>query len=136
MHGASGGVPAKLSMVVLSTNDVPGLAAFYRSLGWPEQAGGTDVLARFNLGDTVLALYNNEEADDRVSPPTAGRPATTLVIKLNSAEAVDAAHASALAAGAQPISELKDQPWGARSAVVADPEGNRWELLWVSPPQS
>lgn len=41
---------------------------------------------------------------------------------------VDAAYQRALAAGATPISEPKDQPYGDRSSGVRDNEGNIW---WI-----
>jgi hypothetical protein len=129
-------IPAQLSMVVLSTRDVPALSGFYRSLGWPEQAGGSETLCRFQLGTVVLALYKNEDSPDEVLSPSEGRPATTLVIRFGSANEVDSAHGEAIRAGAQPVSGPTDQAWGGRSAVVADPDGNRWELLWVPVPGS
>lgn len=121
-------------MVVLSTADVPALSAFYRALGWPEQPGGTEALCRFHLGDLVLALYRNDETTGSAAAPSVGRPATTLVIKLQTAEEVDSAHAGALTVGARSVTGPADHSWGGRSAVVADPEGNRWELLWSPPP--
>jgi uncharacterized glyoxalase superfamily protein PhnB len=41
---------------------------------------------------------------------------------------VDATYRAALDAGAMPVSEPKDQPYGDRTAGVRDPEGNIW---WV-----
>jgi uncharacterized glyoxalase superfamily protein PhnB len=41
---------------------------------------------------------------------------------------VDAACARVPGAGGIVLDEPADQPWGLRQAVVADPEGQRWEL--------
>jgi uncharacterized glyoxalase superfamily protein PhnB len=41
---------------------------------------------------------------------------------------VDACYRRALAAGAQPVVEPRDQPYGDRSAGIRDPEGNIWWL--------
>jgi uncharacterized glyoxalase superfamily protein PhnB len=124
-----GGMPARLSMVVLSAKDLPTLRAFYRALGWPERAGGTDTLSIFQLGDIALALYPS------AAPPgdTAAevRSAVTLVANVETRSAVDEAHAAAVGAGARSVVDPEDQPWGGRSGVLADPEGNRWEVLWV-----
>jgi uncharacterized glyoxalase superfamily protein PhnB len=117
-------------MVVLGTRDVAGLRRFYADLGWTEHPGASDQLVMFSLGDTVLTLH----ADDAASAPrpaSAPPPAVTLVIDLETAEAVDGAVAVATGAGGSLESAPTDQPWGGRSAVVADPEGNRWELLFV-----
>jgi len=128
-------VPARLSMVVLNAHDLPGLRRFYRALGWTEQPGASDSLARYQLGGVDLALY--PYADDPAAAGTATtepRSAVTLVITLATADGVDDAFGAAVGAGAQPVSDPQDQPWGGRSAVVADPEGSRWELLWVPRP--
>ena len=39
--------------------------------------------------------------------------------------------AAAVAAGATPVADATDGSWGGRSAFVADPEGNRWEIAWA-----
>lgn len=43
-------------------------------------------------------------------------------------EDCDASYAKALAAGAESISEPKDEFWGMRSSVVSDPFGFRWSF--------
>ena len=43
---------------------------------------------------------------------------------------VDTAFAAALAAGATPVADATDRSWGGRSAFIADPVGNRWEITW------
>ena len=59
------------------------------------------------------------------------RSGITLVVRGDTGDAVDSAFAGAVRVGALPVSEPQDQSFGGRSAVLADPEGNRWELLWV-----
>ncbi len=129
---AAGDMPAQLDMVVLSARDLPGLRRFYQRLGWSEQAGASDTLAFFPLGGVTLALFP-------LTPGTVGsdettateRTGMTLVVRVGTGDAVDAAFAAAVAVGAIPVGEPQDQSFGGRSAVLADPEGNRWELLWV-----
>jgi predicted enzyme related to lactoylglutathione lyase len=127
------GMPADLSMVVLSARDLAGLRRFYRALGWTEQPGASDALSIFDLGGVALALHPDSEpaAKDATDPEAGATPAVTLVVRVAGAGEVDAACSSAVRAGARIVSEPQDQPWGGRSALVADPEGNRWELLWV-----
>ncbi len=128
-----GGVmPPRLSMVVLGARDVPALRRFYRGLGWPERPGASDALAMFDLGATVLTLHPSSP-DGGLSPTEAvASSAVTLVVDVDRREAVDEAVAAAVEVGAQQVSAPADQAFGGRSALVADPEGNRWEVLWVS----
>ncbi len=43
-------------------------------------------------------------------------------------ENVDVACEGASAAGGSVIGDARDQPWGLRQAVIADLEGQRWEV--------
>lgn len=52
----------------------------------------------------------------------------TASITLIFVDDVDAACGRIPAAGGTILDEPADQPWGLRQAVVADPEGQRWEL--------
>ncbi len=117
-------------MVVLASRDVSRLRRFYRALGWPELAGATDELCRFELGPVVLTLYPDERHLDESQPD--GSSHITLVVPLASRELVDGAYRTAIDAGAELVSPPTDQSWGGRSSVVADPDGHRWEFLWVA----
>lgn len=61
-----------------------------------------------------------------VSPATEGRSACYLVVDHD--EEVDAAHDRAVAAGGSTVEHPTDQPFGGRSATVADPDGNHWSI--------
>ena len=54
-----------------------------------------------------------------------------LATNVETREGVDAAFEVAVAAGATVLKEPTDADWGGRSAYVADPEGNLWEIAWV-----
>lgn len=129
MSSADASIPAELSMVVLTSRDLPKLRRFYRALGWSEQAGATDELCRFRLGPVVLTLYPDESRVDEQEPD--GPSHITLVVRVSSRELVDEAYRTAVDAGAELVSPPTDQSWGGRSSVVADPDGHRWEFLWV-----
>ncbi len=116
-------------MVVLTSRDVPRLRRFYRALGWSEQAGATDELCRFQLGPVVLTLYPDERRVDEHEPVAPSH--ITLVVRPPSRELVDEAYRTAVDAGAEVVSPPTDHSWGGRSSVVADPDGHRWELLWI-----
>ena len=55
----------------------------------------------------------------------------TLAVNVASREQVDAVLATAVAAGARPVAPPADREWGGRSGYVADPEGTRWEIVWL-----
>jgi uncharacterized glyoxalase superfamily protein PhnB len=59
-----------------------------------------------------------------------GWSAITLACTVSTREEVDTALAAAVAAGATPVADATDRPWGGRSAFIADPGGNRWEITW------
>jgi uncharacterized protein len=109
------------------------LRRFYQGLGWRELPGGSDEWSGFLLGEVLLTLYPlaalAAEAD--AVPPQEGWSGVTLAVSVDSAEAVDEAFASAVAAGARAVAEPEDRFWGGRSGCIADPEGNRWEIAWA-----
>jgi len=128
------GLPARLSVVTIGARDVPSLRRFYGRLGWPEVPGGDDAWVGFLLGGVLLALYPcdalaAEAAPDR--PQADGFSGITLACNVDSEEHVDAAFEAAVAAGATPVAEPVARDWGGRSAYIADPEGNRWEIAWA-----
>lgn len=131
-------IPARLSVVTLGARDLPRLRDFYRALGWAEVPGSDDGWASFLLGGVLLALYPAaglaaEAADG--AEAAAGWSGFTLACNVDDASQVDSAYAAAVAAGATAVAPPTDREWGGRSAYVADPEGNRWELAWASSAQ-
>jgi uncharacterized protein len=135
MIGRMNAVPARLSVVTLSVRDMAAMRSFYRSLGWPELPTADDGWSAFLLGGVLLALYPLHdlaaEAAPGASDPAGGWSGVTLACNVDSRDAVDAAFAAAVAAGATVVAEPTDRSWGGRSAYVADPEGNRWEIAWA-----
>jgi uncharacterized protein len=126
-------IPARLSIVTLGARDMGVLRAFYRALGWPELASGDDTWTGFLLGGVLLALFPLDDLTEEAAPGSAARAGwsgVTLACAVDTRDGVDTAFAAAVAAGATPVAEANDRPWGGRSAFVADPEGNRWEITW------
>jgi uncharacterized protein len=126
-------VPARLSIVTLGVRDMGVLRSFYRALGWPELASGDDTWTGFHVGGVLLALFPMADLTAEAAPgshdPT-GWSGVTLACTVSTREDVDAAFATAVAAGAIPVAAATDRSWGGRSAFIADPEGNRWEITW------
>ena len=60
--------------------------------------------------------------------PRGGRFGETASVTLVFVEDVEATCQRAVAAGGSVLDAARDQPWGLRQAVIADPEGQRWEV--------
>jgi hypothetical protein len=124
-----------MSFVTVGARDFPRLRDFYLGLGWEPAIQDADNFCSFLLGGVVLGLYamDNLSAEAHGTPPAAGAwSGWTLAQNVETREQVDELYAAWLAAGATPIAEPVDHPYGPRSAYVADPEGNRWELAWAN----
>ncbi|WP_199314790.1 VOC family protein [Streptomyces cadmiisoli] len=128
-------LPSRLSVVTLGARDLPRLRRFYRGLGWEEIPSSDDEWAGFLLGGVLLALYPVDELAAEAAadiPSPTEWSGITLACNVDSREQVDAAFADAMAAGATSIADPVERTWGGRSAYIADPEGNRWEIAWAS----
>jgi uncharacterized protein len=126
-------IPARLSIVTLGARDMDALRSFYRTLGWPELPNGDSSWTGFLLGGVLLALFPLSDLTAEAAPdskaPT-GWSGVTLACTVGTRDEVDSAFDAAVTAGAAPVAAATDRSWGGRSAFVADPEGNRWEITW------
>lgn len=126
-------LPTRLSIVTLGTRDMETLRRFYRALGWPELPDGDDTWTGFLLGGVLLALFPVDDLTAEAAPGSAiatGWSGVTLACTVDTRDEVDRAFTAAVNAGATPVAAATDRPWGGRSAFIADPEGNRWEIIW------
>ena len=132
-----------LNQVNLVASDVDATVAFYRRLGlavtdsgeeWPSGSGARHV--EVAIGNGVSLEFDNVKSASvwhsgvRGDATGAGRGATAVIgFALPSRDAVDATYAVLTAAGAVGRQEPYDAFWGARYAVVADPDGNDVGLM-------
>lgn len=126
-------IPPRLSFVTLGVRDLPTMRAFYEGLGW-EPKFTADDFASFDLGGAILGLYPVETLGHEAgaeSPPPGTWSGWTLAHNVATRDEVDAMWQAWVDAGASPIAEPVDHPYGPRSGYVADPEGNRWEIAWA-----
>jgi uncharacterized glyoxalase superfamily protein PhnB len=98
------------------------------TLGFTEQhvSTGDDgrvAHAELSFGDGVVMLGTRGN-----TPDTFDTGRAVVYVALDSADAVDAHHARAVAAGAEVVQALVDQPYGSREYAVRDPEGNVWSI--------
>jgi len=126
-------IPPRLSVVTIGALNLPGLRTFYGALGWEELDGSDDDWAAYLVGGVLFAIYPLDELAQEAGAPD--RPmtwsGTSFACNMDSPEDVDRAFDAALKAGATPISTPVSREWGGRSGYIADPEGNRWEIVWA-----
>lgn len=124
------------NVFTFGVRDLPALRAFYRRLGWPQVIDDED-FAAFELRGAVLALFPLERlaADGRGNPePGRGGIRFTIGVMVESAAEVDALTEVVRQAGGRVAKEPTDAEFFVgRSAYVADPEGNYWEIAWAGP---
>jgi uncharacterized protein len=122
------------NVLTLGAVDFARLRDFYAALGWPQVVDGED-FAAFELRGIVLAIFPVEKlAADGAAPveQRAGGVRSTIGVIVDSAAEVDALTERLRAAGAHVTKEPVDAEFFAgRSAYVADPEGNFWEIAWA-----
>lgn len=127
-------VPAGLSFVTVGARDLAALRRFYvDGLGWTPWHDGDDFLA-FDLGGTKLGFYAIDALarEAGAEPPAPGAwSGTSLACNAATRDGVDGLWQAWVDAGATPVAEPADRPYGPRSGYVADPEGNRWEIAWA-----
>jgi uncharacterized glyoxalase superfamily protein PhnB len=89
----------------------------------------------FPLPGLYLCLWPLEQLAAEAAPdapePLPGWNGVTLAINVGSRDEVDEVFAAAVAAGATAINEPADRPYGPRAGYIADPDGNRWEIVWA-----
>ena len=90
--------------------------------------------AQLETGTTRLALYQRDAMavtlGRSLTAPAPDAPGFEVGFKVPD---VDAAYAELVAAGARAVRPPVDQPWGQRTAYVADPDGHLVELVHAGP---
>jgi lactoylglutathione lyase len=122
----------RIDMIGIFVGDIAKMVAFYRDvLGFSSDWKDGPFAAIENEG-VRFSFYERGKL-----PELLGRPVTfpsglngtfEIAIDLPKFEDVDREYARIVAAGGQPISPPRDEPWGMRSSYVADPEGNLIEV--------
>jgi hypothetical protein len=121
----------RVTLITLGVADLERAIRFYRDgLGWvPSSASQAGEVAFFQVGGIGLALWSRASlAGDARVADGGGWGGIALAQNHGSREAVDAAVASALAAGATLLKAPEATDWGGYSGYVADPDGHPWEV--------
>ncbi|MEV6431308.1 VOC family protein [Nocardia sp. NPDC051463] len=96
----------------IRTDDMESSREFYKLLGFEEA---------MDLGWVVtMASPTNPTAQVLLVGPEAEQPQPDMSVEVDD---VDAVHADMVAAGADIVYALRDEPWGVRRFFVRDPSG-------------
>ena len=88
-----------------------------------EGADGTVMHSELSLGPGVIMVSSAKPDQNRVSPRVQEVANQTLCVRI---EDIDGHYARAKAAGAAITRELRDEEYGSRGYMAADPEGHVW----------
>ncbi|MEI4485071.1 VOC family protein [Frigidibacter sp. MR17.14] len=121
--------PQRVTLLTLGVADLDAARAFYERLGWvPAQA--QEGVVFFQMQGAVLALFGREDlaADQKRPVAELGTGAVTLAQNFPTKAQVDAAYATALAAGGRAVKAPEEVFWGGYSGYWADLDGHVWEV--------
>jgi catechol 2,3-dioxygenase-like lactoylglutathione lyase family enzyme len=120
-----------LNQVNVVVRDMEATAAFYRRLGLPLEVAPGSQHAAARLPNGVSLEFDTTDFvpqfDSGWSGSTGG--STVLGFEVGSREAVDETYADLTAAGHRGRQRPYDAFWGARYAIVDDPDGNGVGLM-------
>lgn len=103
----------------LTTTDPAGVRDFYVGVLGLEVA----------MADPVLNLRSPGNPAAQIIVQRPGSPEPRFGVDVGSPDAVDAAHAEAVARGLRVVYPLTDEAWGVRRFFVADPSGSVVNVL-------
>jgi uncharacterized glyoxalase superfamily protein PhnB len=127
---------ARFSQINLIAHDLPASLAFYRRLGldippgavW--ESGGASHHAKADTGGEVDLEFDSRRLAHAYNRGFAAERGRVVIgVALESREAVDALWTGLLEEGAQGLQPPYDAFWGARYAIVEDPDGNPVGLM-------
>ncbi|UPG87461.1 VOC family protein [Luteibacter aegosomatis] len=112
----------KFAYTRLITEDVPGLAVFYEKLlGVP--AKGDDSYVELRPSGAILAIASRRAATFAYGGEWFARANRSAILEFE-VESVDAERVRVDALITEWLQEPKDMPWGNRSMLFRDPDGN------------
>jgi len=128
--------PPLANVITLGVRELDRLRHFYRELGFPQVVDDDD-FAAFELSGAVLALFPVEKlASDGRGEPEPGRGGIrfSIGIVVDTPAEVDRLAESFRHGGGRVTKEPVDAEFfRGRSAYVADPEGNFFEIVHAGP---
>jgi catechol 2,3-dioxygenase-like lactoylglutathione lyase family enzyme len=110
------------------TADVPRLVAFYERVTGVDAVWATDVFAELTAGAATLAIGGTPTV--ALFAPGSAEPAAnrSVIVEFLVAD-VDAEHERLAGDGVEHVAGPTTMPWGNRSLLVRDPDGNLVNLF-------
>lgn len=113
----------KLASVRLVTNNIDGLIAFYTTLTGASVARLAEDFAEIRLAGAIVAI-SNERAVKQFNAGAATAASNRSAIVEFQVEDVDAVHGRLSGEQIDWVMMPTTQPWGNRSMLLRDPDGN------------
>jgi len=122
----------RFDRIGIFVKDLDRMVGFYRDvLGFQVKTSG-DGYALFEHEGIELGMFSRailpEFLDEEPTYPSGLNGTFALTIDVEDFFDVDDEYERVVEAGARMVAEPKDVPWGQRSSMVADPEGNMIEI--------
>ncbi len=122
----------RFNMIGIFVNDLQEMIEFYRDVIGLEVKETSESYAEFKHEGVRFAMFERAKLPEwiDVTPtyPSGLNGTFELAIDLPSFEDVDSQFDRFVKAGAKAITQPRNMPWGQRSSVVADPDGNLIEI--------
>jgi len=123
----------QINMLGIFVEDLHRMVEFYRDiLGFETDWDGNGPYAEFKQQGTRFSMYERAQLPTLLgqSPtfPNGVNGTFEIAIDLPASAEVDREYARVVAAGGQAIYAPRNEPWGMRSSMIADPEGNLIEI--------
>jgi lactoylglutathione lyase len=123
----------RVDMIGIFVNNIHKMVAFYRDvLGFEIEWDGEGPYAEFKNEGVRLSMYERAQLPELLgsepSYPEGLNGTFELAIELPRFTDVDPAFKRFVEQGGRAVYEPRDEPWGMRSSMIADPEGNLIEI--------
>ena len=123
----------RFDMIGIFVNDLGQMVAFYRDvLGFEIEWDGKGPYAEFKHQGIRFSMYERAQLPGLLNQtptyPSGLNGTFELAIDLPTSADVDREFERIVKAGAKRIYAPRDEPWGMRSSMIADPEGNIIEI--------
>ncbi len=117
------------SHVVLASNDVPRITRFFSHAFDVAPHFENDLFVEFVLPSKFrVAFFKPVGASARTFQASADRGGSALGLTVSDVDAAYALLHALAEPGIQVSGPPKEHPWGEKSFLVTDPDGNRWEI--------
>lgn len=123
----------RIDMIGIFTSDLTKMVTFYRDvLGFSIQWDGQGPYAEFQNEGVRFSMYERSQLPGLLGQtptyPASLNGTFEIAIDLPTSADVDREFQRTIAAGAREVYPPRDEPWGMRSSMIMDPEGNLIEI--------